>query len=94
MKKTSLIAFISLLSLTSCANIFNNIVFPNSCKQCEVINRVNNEVLFSNKGCGGDNTKLEEEAKIRAYDLSYESYNLCDLEVVCEEWTKEKDAEE
>lgn len=80
--------------LYSCANIFNGMVLPNQCKKCEVINRTNGEVLFTNEGCGSENTNLEENAKIEAYDLSRGMYNLCDLEVVCESWRKDPEAEE
>ena len=93
MKKIFLIA-LSLILLTSCASIFNSIFLPNSCKKCEVMNLTTGEILFTNKGCGGINTKLEEEAQIKAYELSRGGYGLCNLEVRCEEWKKEKDAEE
>ena len=67
---------------------------PNKCKQCELMNLTTGEILFSNQGCGGNNTKLEEEAQLKAYELSRGGSGLCDLEVRCEEWTKEKNAEE
>ncbi len=92
MKKLIVIIAASLL-LFSCANIFNSIVFPNQCQKCEVINTQTGEVLFANEGCGGDNTKLEDEAKIKAFDLSSGSFGICDLEVKCKMWKKGKDSE-
>ncbi len=85
-------AIASIGIFTSCANMFNGVVLPNQCKKCDVINRLTNETLFSNEGCGSENTRLEEEAKIEAYNLSRTGYNLCDLEVVCESWRKDPDA--
>ena len=90
MKKTYLISIICFVLLTACANMFNGVVFPNQCKKCEVINKLNNEVLYSDEGCGSDNTKLEEEAKIEAYNLSRFS-SLCDLEVSCTTWKQDSE---
>jgi hypothetical protein len=93
--KTKVILSIGLACLLySCANMFNGMVLPNQCKKCEVINRITNEVLFTNEGCGSENTNLEENAKIEAYDLSRGAYNLCDLEVVCESWKKDPETTE
>lgn len=92
MKIRLLFAFIIVAFLTSCASMFNGVVLPNQCKKCEVINRLTNEVLFTNEGCGSENTRLEEEAKIQAYDMSRTGYSLCDLEVVCESWRKDPEA--
>ena len=88
MKKPTIIILLLFITLCSCSNMFNSMVLPNQCKKCEVINLNTNEVLFSNEGCGGDNTKLEEEAKIQAYDLSRFN-SLCDLEVRCDSWRKD-----
>lgn len=79
----------SSIFLYSCANVFNGVVLPNQCKKCEVINRLNNEVLFSNEGCGSENTRLEEDAILKAYEFSRNGYSFCDLEVVCESWRKD-----
>lgn len=83
-----LLIMISFL-MSSCAQIFNGVVLPNQCKRCELINLENNEVLFENEGCGSENTKLEEEAQIKAYEFSRSFYNICNLEVRCETWKKE-----
>lgn len=80
------------LMLSSCASMFNGAVLPNQCKRCEVINKYNQQVLTSFEGCGSENTRLEEQAKIAAYDLSRDG-NLCNLEVVCESWKKEPEVE-
>ena len=88
MKKIHIIGVIILLFLLSCANIFNGVVLTNHCKKCEVLNSHTNEVLFTNEGCGSENTNLEEEAKIEAYDLSRYG-NICNLEVVCTTWKQE-----
>jgi hypothetical protein len=88
MKKLIFI-FILSIGLSSCAQIFNGAVLPNQCKRCELINLQTNEVLFENEGCGSENTRLEEEAQLKAYEMSRFNYNLCDLEVRCESWRKE-----
>ena len=93
MKKIHLTFLIFSLILVSCANIFNGMVLPNQCKKCEVINTLTQEVLFSNEGCGSENTHLEEEAKIAAYDQSRFG-NLCNLEVICTTWKQEPEEEE
>ena len=52
-----------------------------------------NEVLFENEGCGSENTNLEEEAQLKAYEMSRNNFNLCDLEVRCESWRKDPEDE-
>ena len=89
MKKYFYLAIILILS-NSCANIFNGVVLPNSCKRCEVINSYTQQVVWDTEGCGSENTRLEEKAKEKAYDLSRQGGDLCDLEVRCEEWTREE----
>lgn len=80
--------FVLSIGLSSCAQLFNGAVLPNQCKRCELINLQTSEVLYENEGCGSENTKLEEEAQLKAYEISRSSYNLCDLEVRCESWRK------
>ena len=94
MKKIHFIILIFIGSLYSCANIFNGVVLPNQCKKCELINKQNQEVLFSNEGCGSENTHLEEEAQIKAYEMSRGFHNLCDLEVSCTTWKQDSENEE
>ncbi|MBL4593111.1 MAG: hypothetical protein JKX68_04750 [Flavobacteriales bacterium] len=93
MKKTYFVLSVFLLGLYSCANIFNGLVLPNQCKKCELVNTLTDEVLFTNEGCGSDNTGLEDEAKIEAYDQSRYG-NLCDLEIKCTTWKQESENEE
>ena len=88
MKYVIVIFITSGLILASCASMFNGAIMPNQCKRCEVINRTTQQVLKSFEGCGSENTRLEEQAKEAAYDLSRDG-NLCNLEVVCESWKKE-----
>ena len=80
--------------LYSCANIFNGLVLTNQCKKCELINKQNGKILFTNEGCGSDNTHLEEEAQIKAYEMSRGYYNLCDLEVNCTTWKQDPENQE
>ena len=96
-QKMKLIRFSFLLilmaSLNSCAFMFNETVFPNQCMECRVVDRSTSEVLWSEKGCGGDKTRMKERAKVEAYDLSRYGRNLCDLEVVCDTWRKDPEEE-
>lgn len=80
---------VSLTFLSSCGFLFNEIFLDDQCKRCEVINRQNNEVLWSDKGCGGKTAGMEKNAKIEAYEISRNGFNLCNLEVICETWTTE-----
>ena len=88
MKKIYLIILICSIGLYSCANLFNAIVLPNQCKKCELVNNLTGEILFTTEGCGSENTRLEEEAKIEAYNQSRYG-NICDLEVNCITWKQE-----
>lgn len=92
MKHLTIIIVACGLILSSCASMFNGAVLPNQCKKCEVIDKYNQQVLTSFEGCGSENTRLEEQAKIAAYDLSRDG-KLCNLEVVCESWKKDPEAE-
>mgnify|MGYP003640112041 CR=1 FL=1 len=92
MKKLTFVIIIS-FAFTSCAQMFNAAVLPNQCKKCELINMQTNEILFENEGCGSENTKLEDEAQIKAYEMSRTGYDLCNLEVRCESWKRESENE-
>ncbi len=92
-KKIRLIILASLFGLYSCASIFNGVVLPNQCKKCELIDTLTGEVLFTNEGCGSDNTRLEEEAQLMAYEKSRFG-NLCQLEVNCTTWKQEPENKE
>jgi hypothetical protein len=88
MKKILFLSLVALLT-ASCSNIFNSIVIPNQCKKCEVIDTYSQEVLFKNEGCGGSNVRLEEDAKVAAYNMSRNG-SICNVEVRCETWRKAK----
>lgn len=89
-KKILLIISLGFVSLMfSCRSVFNGVVAPNQCKKCDVINRNTGAVVWSNEGCGAENTQLLEKAKQEAYDMSRTSYDLCDLEVICVSWKKD-----
>ena len=90
MKKILLFSMFTII-LSSCASMFQGVVFPDQCKKCEIVNLQTNEVLFVDEGCGSDNTYIERDAKIRAYELSREGFDLCDLEVQCTTWKQESD---
>ena len=92
MKKIIAIVALPFL-MSSCSSIFNGLVAPNQCQKCDVVNKLNNEVLWSIDGCGSENTNLEEQAKVKAYDLSHDFFNpnMCDLEVRCVSWKQEKE---
>ena len=90
--KKLLFILVTALVVVSCSNVFNAIVVPNQCKRCQVVDSYSKEVLFENEGCGGANVRLEEEAKVAAYDQSRNG-SLCDLEVSCETWRQESEEE-
>ena len=82
--------FASMLFFTSCMNLFQAVAFPNQCKKCTVY--YGSEVVFVTEGCGASNVRLEEEAKVKAYDLSRGSRLGC-YEVRCETWREEPTSE-
>lgn len=86
----TLLLFIILLS--SCASIFNGVVLPNQCKKCAVIDTMTGDTLDVFEGCGGDNTRLEESAKISAFEEMKWSNN-CNIDVYCYTWRKSPDEE-
>ncbi|MFB6307095.1 MAG: hypothetical protein ABEH43_08945 [Flavobacteriales bacterium] len=76
---------------TSCRNIFNAIFLEDQCKECKVINTLTGEVLWEKEGCGGNLTRLDEKAKIQAYNKSHDiaGGDLCELEISCKSYEKE-----
>ena len=95
MKKIYFIIVLAIIIFCSCASIFNGVVLPNQCKKCELINTQNGEVLFTNEGCGSENTRLEEEAQIKAYEMSHDGFHdLCELEVKCTSWKQDPEKPE
>jgi hypothetical protein len=83
MKILIIVLLITLFS--GCANIFNGLVLPKQCKKCEVIDNYTNESVWSTEGCGSANTKLEEDAKIKAYDMN-EAVSSFRYQVRCVTW--------
>lgn len=77
------------VALTSCAYLFNAIVFPRQCKKCEIIDAFTNQSVWSDEGCGGEITNLEENAKAQAYDMNQGSI-VNRYEVNCTTWTNPK----
>ena len=88
-KKLPFFAIILALSFccSSCAYVFNALVFPNQCTRCTVVDHFG-EIIYDSQECGGANVNLELEAKASAYDLSRNS-SLCQYTVVCESWTQD-----
>lgn len=74
--------------LASCANIAKGIVAPNRCKKCEVYNTETGEVLRVIEECGSANVRLEEEAKIDAFNRM--RGGSCNVDVRCHTYKKEK----
>lgn len=73
---------------SSCAFMFNSVVFPNQCQRCQVIDSYSGTILYEEEGCGGENVNMEDKAKVKAYELS-RGGNMCDLDVVCETWKQD-----
>jgi hypothetical protein len=86
MKIKIIIVIIAATTLTSCAYIFNGLVFPHQCKKCEVIDKFTNTSVWSDEGCGSGITNVEENAKVQAYDLNQGSFENR-YEVRCTTWT-------
>lgn len=88
-----IIIIAGLLLLVSCRFFFNEIILTNRCKKCSVININSGDTLWSEEGCGGNLTRLDDKAKIQAFEKSRKSgygNNLCTLKVSCKSWKKEK----
>jgi hypothetical protein len=91
MKNT--ITILSLLMLlSSCANIAKGLVAPNQCKKCELYLEDTGEIIETFEGCGSDNIRLEEEAKVAAYGYIKRTGNL-NANVRCESWRKDPEVE-
>jgi hypothetical protein len=82
--------YLSLLILpfvfASCASVFQASVFPNQCKKCVVYQ--NGIIVYEIEGCGANNVRLEEKAKIEAYNKS-QGTGVCQYSVSCTTWKKE-----
>ncbi len=86
MKKSVIIIGSSLLFI-ACANIAKGLVAPNQCKKCEVYDIGSGAVLDTYEGCGGSNVRLEEDAKVAAFDLMRGGNT--NIDVRCETWKQE-----
>ncbi|MGB0391821.1 MAG: hypothetical protein ACPGRC_09495 [Salibacteraceae bacterium] len=60
--KWHIIFLIFTFGFTSCANVFQAVVFPNQCKKCVVYQ--NGKIVYEIEGCGANNVRLEETAKV------------------------------
>lgn len=86
------IPVLSILLLSSCAAIFNGAVLPNQCKRCAVYNTMTGDTLEVFEGCGSENTRLEESAKISAFDYMKSTGN-CNIDIDCRSWKKAPEEE-
>lgn len=87
-KTITIISGVSVILLSSCAAMFNGMVLPNQCKKCSVINNLTGDTLDVYEGCGSENTRLEESAKVSAFDLIKSTGN-CNIDVYCTTWKKD-----
>ncbi|MFT4754594.1 MAG: hypothetical protein ACI9GM_000247 [Salibacteraceae bacterium] len=75
-----------LFSFAGCHSIFQAVAFPNQCKKCRVI--YCETEIFQVEGCGASNVRIEEQAKIAAFDLS-RGNSLGNYTVSCTTWKQE-----
>ena len=87
MKKFRLIVYTVIIAtiFTSCAYLFNAIVLPKQCKKCDIIDTFTNQVVSSDEGCGGGMTNIEENSKVKAYDMNVGNSQIR-YEVNCTTW--------
>jgi hypothetical protein len=83
----NLIIPISAILFISCASIAKGLVAPNQCKKCEVYDTQTGEVLSTHEGCGSSNVRLEEDAKVKAFEIMRGGN--CNIDVRCETWKQE-----
>ncbi len=91
-KATYLIIGTFLVLMSSCAALFNGAVLPNQCKRCAVYNTISGDTLEVFEGCGSENTRLEESAKVSAFEYM-KSYSDCNIDVYCTSWRKDPEEE-
>ena len=78
--------------LTGCANIAKGLIFPNMCTRCEIYNTYSGIVLHYYEGCGASNVRIEDHAKIYAFDVMRNGN--CNVDVRCTSWRQEPPAEQ
>ena len=83
MKKYLIIGLIT-AGLTSCAYMFNEVVSPNRCKKCVVVDQFGTEV-WSEDECGGGTANMDLRCKAEAYDRG------CDYTCQCEVYRTEEE---
>lgn len=79
------------LLLTGCANIAQGLIFPNQCTRCEIYNTRSGNVLHYYEGCGASNVRIEDNAKVYAFDVMRNGN--CDIDVRCATWRQEPPSE-
>lgn len=87
MKTKNILFFAIIFFMAACTNIAKGLLMPNQCKKCEVYNINSGEVLFNFEGCGATNVRLEEQAKVYAFDAMRNGN--CNVDVRCSSWTQE-----
>jgi len=69
MKRFYFLGLVGFLFLNSrCAYVAREVVAPNSCKRCEILNAQGTSV-WSDDDCGGGVANMELKCKAEAYDL-------------------------
>lgn len=77
MKKVVPLLLLGALLSTSCEFLVTEIVTPNQCKRCKVLD-VFSEVVWSDDECGGYRVNLETECKAAAYDWGDDAVCYCE----------------
>lgn len=73
---------------SSCAFMLHEMILPNQCQRCSIIDMQTNAIVYHQEGCGGEVAGMEESVKALAYDyINDEGY--CDYQVICDTWTQE-----
>lgn len=84
------LSILILLLLTSCEKVAREVLAPNRCKKCAVIDDNTGDTLSIYEGCGADFVDVEDDATITAYHCIKNSYN-CNVSMSCTTWKKEDD---
>lgn len=88
MKKLSVLyILISSAFLVSCGYMARQVLTPNTCKKCDIIDQFG-EVVWSEDDCGGGVYNMEQRAKATAYDYG------CGNTVNCYSYKSETESED